>query len=546
MLQADKGIELTRMYNYFTEIKNRLDNEEKYRERLFCRTYLLTDDTDVDIEKYPFYGKWQIVSCGKYRFFSHPLLNTFHYRLDNTHILLAGHAYNPFTEEIDENLIIRNLLIAYLSDYNRFLDMLDELTGVFVIFVISYDNIVAVQDPGGQRMLYFGMENDKIVMTSAPQMTEDICGVQRDEDILKLTSSKGYYRGSGFLPGNKSAYKCLKRLGPNTLVKYNRQGFTIERFFPRNNRQELLSDVDKKYTLKCMHKVFQKNVELSLHKWEKVGLSLTGGIDSKTTFANAKPWYLDLFIFSYISKGSEKIDAEAAQKICEQVGAVHHLYNIPDENQEIDDYDFLSKILEHNTSYTCKLHPNEKRKYLFLQRVHDFDVEIKSDISEIGRAYTNRKYFHVKMPRKLTPRHLTIGQARYFFEPWCMKYADSAYKEFMYETGLTDDILGYSMHDLVYWEVRMGAWASTSFASQEYIHEITIPYNNRKLLEMFLSFPEAERIQDIPHKMLMEIGNKEVSEFNVDVKDSYFDNKRIIAETLYYYYATVFKFKNTK
>ena len=110
----------------------------------------------------------------------------------------------------------------------------------------------------------------------------------------------------------------------------------------------------------------------------------------------------------------------------------------------------------------------------------------------------------------------------------------------MDDTGLTDDIFGYSMHDLAYWEVRMGLWASTSLASQEYIHDITIPYNNRKLLELFLSFPETDRLQDIPHQRLMDIGNPVVRFANPPVKDSYFDKKRMMVETAYYYYATRF------
>ena len=119
-----------------------------------------------------------------------------------------------------------------------------------------------------------------------------------------------------------------------------------------------------------------------------------------------------------------------------------------------------------------------------------------------------------------------------------MHFADEAYRSFMDETGLTGDLLGYSMHDLVYWEVRMGAWASTSFSSQEYFHEITIPYNNRRLLEMFLRFPEEDRKQDLPHLMLMSSGSPELAEMRVRVKDSYLGRRRMLLETIYYYYAT--------
>lgn len=528
------------MKNYLDEIKGRLDLDDEYRERLFCRAYLFTDAQIDCLDSYPFYGKWNICSVGKYRMITHPLVGVFSKFVDSVHIIMVGHAYNPFTGEFDENSILNSLAESYINNYNDFLDKLDELTGVFVVFIVINDEVFAVQDCAGQKMLYFGNVNDAVVMTSVPQLASDVFGLDVDKDVERLVGCKGYYRGSGFLPGNKSPYKELKRLGPNTAVKYENKVFRIKRIFPRRNIEILQDDVAKTKKIEEMNRIFSSNIGLTLKKWPRVGLSLTGGVDSKTTFANAKPWYGDFFCYSFISKESEKSDADAAAEICREIGVEHNIYIIPNDENEIKDYDFLQKILEHNTSYICKLHPNEKRKYIFLERKNDFDVEIKSDVSEIGRAYTNRKYYKVKMPQKLTPRHFTIGQGRYFFEPWAMHYADKSYESFMIETGLTDDIMGYSMHDLSYWEIRMGAWASTSFASQEYFHEITIPYNNRKLLEMFLQFSESERKSDIPHMRLMRKGNPKLADITISVKDSYFGNKRMIAETLYYYYATFF------
>ena len=387
-------------------------------------------------------------------------------------------------------------------------------------------------------MLYFGEILGKVAATSTPQLAGDVFSLATDDKIRRLLDSRGYFRGSGFLPGNLSPYKELKRLGPNTFLQYEAGAFSIRRFFPRSPRRELQTAADKEKLIRQMHELFQQNIALTMKKWDRVSLSLTGGIDSQTTFANARPWWNDLFIYSFVSKPSEQADAEAASEICSRFGVVHHLYQIPQSPEEIPDYAFLSKVIEQNTSNICKIHPNEKRKFIWLERQNDFDVEIKSDMSEVGRAYTERKYAGVKVPRKMTPRHLTINQARYFLEPWCMHYADAAYRSFMDETGLTGDLFGYSMHDLVYWEVRMGAWASTSFSSQEYVHEITIPYNNRRLLEMFLRFPEADRKQDLPHLMLMSSGSQELASMKVHVKDSYLGKRRMLLETLYYYYAT--------
>ena len=527
------------MRNDNIDIKNELDTNIKYRKKLFSRGYVFTDCQSIDTDLFPFYGLWNKTVLNKYVLLTHPDVKCFIGCYEDTYVSIVGHAYNPFDDIIDEQYISEKLARLYAADYSSFLDYLDELTGVFVIFVIYENELYAVQDCGGQKMLYYGTVNGNIVISSAPQLAADVFDLKTDENVVRLLSSKGYYRGSGFLPGNISPFKELKRLGPNTCLKWRDGQFTVERIYPRSQRIELSSDEEKNETIDKMHHVLSNNIRLTVEKWNRSALSLTGGIDSQTSFANAAEYWDSLFCYSFISKESEKLDAEAAEEVCDQLGVLHHLYVIPDKNEEIEDYDILEEILEHSTSYTCKLHDNEKRKYIYLERINDFDVEIKSDMSEVGRAYTERKYHKVQIPRTMSPRHLTITEGRYFLEPWCFQYVDKCYRDFMNETGLISDINGYSMHDLAYWEVRMGSWAATSFASQEYIHEITIPYNNRKLLDMFLMFRESDRKNDIPHLMLMKRGNEKVNELDIHVKDSYMGKKRMILETIYYYYATI-------
>lgn len=520
------------------KIRQRLDRESKYRSNLFCRGYLITDAQLDDTKGYPFYGAWKCVKTEAYSVFVHPEANVFLCEKDGAQAVLIGHAYDPETGEIDEDRILGRILDAASRGDDDRNAAIDTLTGIFVLFIFRGGRFWATQDCSGQKMLYYGKVSGKVVLTSIPQLAGDVFGLEWDADIKRLRSTKGYRRGSGFLPGNLSPYRELTRLGANMALCFDGEGFDVLRIYPVRQRREFVTDEEKAWGVEELYRLFSKNIELAVKKWPRAGLSLTGGVDSKTTFACAKAHYNDLFVYSFSSKPSESLDAEAAAKICGAVGVEHHLLTIPEDAEQIEDYDFLRNVIEHSTSHLCKLHPNEIRKYITLRNTLDLDVEIKSDVSEIGRAYTTRKYYRVKMPRVLAPRHFTIGQGRYFFEPWARGFADRAYASFMEETGLTDDILGYSMHDLAYWEVRTSAWAATSLSSQEYIHEITVPYNNRRLMDIFLSFPVEDRLRDLPHKRLMERGNSTVANLDCSVKDTYFGKKRMLLETAYYYYAT--------
>ncbi len=524
------------MDRYAQEIRERLDRESKYRNNLFCRGYLITDAKLDSIESYPFYGGWREVSAGEYTAYVHPEATAYSRVKNGRNALLIGHAYDPVTGDINEEKILDRILDA--EGKEEVCSIIDSLTGIFVFLLFEGKSFSAVQDCSGQKMMYFGKAGDRVVLTSIPQLAGDVFDLHWNSDVERLVRTKGYLRGSGFLPGNLSPYSELTRLGANTELSFDGKVFKIRRIYPLKPRTECKTEEEKTQTIEEMYGLFSGSIALAVKKWKRAGLSLTGGMDSKTTFACAKEAYGDIFVYSFSSKPSEKLDADAAKLICDSIGVKHHLYVIPEEPTEIEDYDFLRSVIEHNTSHICKLHPNEIRKYVYLRDRNDFDVEIKSDVSEIGRAYTSRKYYKVKMPRVLAPRHFTIGQGRYFFEPWAVKFADRQYAAFMNETGLTDDILGYSMHDLGYWEVRTSAWAATSLASQEYFHEITVPYNNRKLMDLFLRFPVEDRLNDIPHKMLMRRGNPAAADLEYSVKDSYFGKKRMLLETVYYYYAT--------
>ena len=50
---------------------------------------------------------------------------------------------------------------------------------------------------------------------------------------------------------------------------------------------------------------------------------------------------------------------------------------------------------------------NDVRKRLFFLNTPDFDVEVKSWVSEIGRANYYKKFGLKKMPTQLSPRQMT-------------------------------------------------------------------------------------------------------------------------------------------
>lgn len=527
------------MLTYKNDIKDYLDKNAEYRECLFRRGYIITDKNISDLDKYPFYNMWSKKKFGSYTIYIHKDQTLYTYSNNAFTIALIGHAYNPFSMEYSEDKIIESLLEAYKR--NDFFDKLSELTGIHLVCITSDTDgeILVAQDCCGMQSCYFGKIENNIFITEYPQLLGDILDINIDSFVEKLVKTKCYNIGNRHLPGNLSPYKELKRLGGNTYMQYKDGMFSIKRFYPVRSHAEFKTQDQFQKGIKDIYKLIHNGIECCTKKWDRRAISLSGGTDSKTTLACANGLYDKFNYYSFYSKPQELVDAKAAHKICDKLGLEHIIYKIPESNDEIEDFDFWKKLLWHNGNYIINLANNEIRKYIYLYKLNVYDVELKSWASETARVFLERKY-DIKMPDRLTERHFSIFQTRYFLHPRLLKKSDNIYKRFMNETDIYSGKYNFEHTDLFYWEVRMGAWGTSVVSSQNVFHRVTMPMNNRKLLELFLSFPHEYRKSDSVHKAVMAYANKDIVDADVEVQNLYFHSYRIWMEKLYYYYRTKF------
>ncbi|MBQ6885864.1 MAG: hypothetical protein IJN56_09045 [Clostridia bacterium] len=520
------------------EIKATLDVSPKYRDLLFRRGYIFTDKPLADTTNYPFYGLWNQKNIGSYYLYVQQSQTVYSATQNGISAVIIGHAYNPFDMKYDENEICLDLISAYSQNIETYFDKVSELTGLHIIILIDGQRVIACQDACSLTGCYFGKVNDTMYITEHPQLVADICNLKINKKVEKLVQSKCYNIGNRNLPGNITPYDELKRLGANTYLNYDGK-FEIKRFYPTMPHPEFVTEEEKTENIKKIGDLINRGIECCSKKWNRCTISLSGGTDSKTTLACANGLYDKFSYFSFYSKPQELVDAKGAAKICENLGLEHTLYNIPQENSEIKDFDFIKKILQHNTNYFVNLADNEIRKYIYLNRLDAYDIELKSWASEVARVFFERKY-KIKMPKRLNERHLSIFQTRFFGHPVLLRWSDSEYYKFLREIGLENPMHNFEHTDLIYWEVRMASWGVSVVSSQQLYHRTTMPMNNRKILEFFLSFPHEERKSDSVHKRIMEYKNKAIVESEVEIANLYFHGYRILMEKVYFYLRTLF------
>ena len=103
-----------------------MDKHNNLKKDLFIRAFLLTDKQIEETNAFPFYGNWRVEEHCGYYFMAHKLAGMNVIEQNNAAFFILGHAYNPFTMEIDEKIILKRIADAYgTKDYIDRIDLID-------------------------------------------------------------------------------------------------------------------------------------------------------------------------------------------------------------------------------------------------------------------------------------------------------------------------------------------------------------------------------------------------------------------------------------
>lgn len=269
-------------------------------------------------------------------------------------------------------------------------------------------------------------------------------------------------------------------------------------------------------------------------KWNKPAISLTGGCDSQTTLACANGHYDAFRYFSYVSSPEEEVDAKAAAKIAENLGLEHDIINVDTINTlSTRDIASVSAIMELNYGDLGPVKKSEIAKHLVL-RESDIQVEIKSWVSEVGRAYYHKRFLKKRFPAHPTPRYLTTLFKVFLQDRRLVKETDQIFEDYLAKYSSSGVFSQIDWWDLIFWEFRVAAWNGLVISGDHRVRfNIDVPYNNRMLLQALLSTPLMDRIRDVPHMKIRDTANPDVNRIGISVTNVKHTKWRARAERVY-------------
>ena len=491
-----------------------MDARPDLQKYLFIRGFLLTDK-ETELSAFPFYGHWNQTSIGPYHAYTHELQKVSVFEKEEIQFFLFGHAYNPFTMETEEEKILARIAEAYGSDLYQ--DRIDEITGVYVYGVVNHQQIEFLVDPSGMQSAYYGTAAGAFFISSQSQLIGDLCHLHINDLTKELINYKWYHRVMGdYLPADLTQYDEVKRIVPSIRYYYTGSAISHKRFWPLNELMPALEEDDYNQAIQEAADILKRNMELISQKWEKPYISLTGGIDSNTTFASANGIYDRFKAFSYVSAEKETIDADAAEKITRRFGVEKLLFNIPQDSSVLKDYNEFVRIIRHNDGYVIKQNENEYRKRVYLIRHLDCDVEVKSWVSETIRAYWYKHYGRKSFP-KLSPKLFRNLYKIFITNRKLAHKIDSIFARYIDEFEYENIPECYPPADMHYNEVTWGSWGGPNISEMKMYSDITFIYNNRKFFDLMFRIPLEKRISDQHHLDMKKILNRELYDMNIRV-----------------------------
>ncbi len=522
------------------EMKNELDVKAEFRDRLYCRGFLITDKKQECLSDYPFYGNWNetffMSNEKKYYFYTHKYVELFKYEDNGKLFFLIGHAYNPFTMKHSEYDILEDLAVSYIKSEEDFWKAESELTGVFCLGILFDGKLTVTTDCAGMQLIYHGAIKEHVYFTSHSKLVADFCGLEQTEYIKKLVSNRFWHYWGRWLPGDLSPYAELSRLQPNCKAVYNGKTIEVLRYYPFCKIEETTTEEEYKKTIDELGRIMSNNMELIAKKWpdKKISISVTGGRDSMTTLACTNGNYHKYSYFSYISNDEESVDAYAAKDILNSLGLKHELYKIPNEWDGYKDIDLFKKILECNAGCIGNNNRNDVMKRMYFCANPPCDIEVKSWVNEIGRGRCydrfNKKFF----PQKTHPSYWRALHKVYFHQFGLMKETDKVFKDYFDKYYSHDEFEKLFWVVYYHWEFSWAGGEGVSLTTEHRVsYEITIPFNNRKYLELMLTVPLAKRkVDSIPQDLIFE-NNHQISDTQIWVKDVSHTNTRAWIERIH-------------
>ncbi len=178
----------------------------------------------------------------------------------------------------------------------------------FVFYDFKKNKIYGARDHFGQKPFYFHhSKNNFLVSTNIRPILENINNKKLNYDSLKQ-----YLCSSGLIPVNKTFFSGISTLPAGSYITISRNSFVIKKYFKpldmfKKKKYSTFKNMDNKNIIKILDHKIKKAIERHLISDTKIGVTLSGGIDSALVVNYANLINKKILTLTNTSKGIERL-----------------------------------------------------------------------------------------------------------------------------------------------------------------------------------------------------------------------------------------------
>lgn len=204
------------------------------------------------------------------------------------------------------------------------LKMVNFLNGSFIaaIFDKKKNKLILINDRYGSRPLYYTLHNGCLLFSS------EIKAILEENTFERKVNDEAVFDFFlwGNLLGNKTLFNGINLLPPASILEFEEDNLKLKQYW-RIKFEEDYEDLPEEYYIAKLEKLILQAVKRQSRKKHKLGVFLSGGLDSRTIAAalhkNDPNFKFGTFTFG---KNPHCDDARYAYAVSRKLGVPHHFF----------------------------------------------------------------------------------------------------------------------------------------------------------------------------------------------------------------------------
>ena len=359
------------------------------------------------------------------------------------------------------------------------------LGGRFVAILKKRDSIHVLTDTIASIPVFWTRRGSSITLASFAALAAEVGRQEIDPGALGLLAAeraKGVTR-TLFLPGSRTAYRDVRPVLANHYLRIDAETRNAKhrRYYP-------FDDLTLPRTSDAAYRQFSESFATHtrlLCSFTPTAISLTAGLDSRATFAAARPHLgHDSFTWTYFSPSWNRADVWEDLVVANAISTEHGIpHRVIDVNHAANP--------EFDAAYARSMGPGGQFPSLaraYAGHLAPETTQLQSMAAEVATGfYKNR------LPDDPTPERMTaLYSGRDFVGVAEVAAAYAEYAE--YAEMPAADGTPISWYDLFYWENRIGRWGAVRMQECDLSHRLLLPFSSRHVIESMIGLDLAERV----------------------------------------------------